>query len=66
VEATGFKTVERTGIQLEVASDALVDLALQPGNVVDVVTVHGRGALINATRPRWAAPLSNKEINDLP
>jgi len=66
VEATGFKTVERTGIQLEVASDALVDLALQPGNVVDVVTVTEEVPLINATSATLGGTLSNKEINDLP
>jgi hypothetical protein len=66
VEAKGFKTVERTGIQLEVASDALVDVALQPGNVVDVVTVTEEVPLINATSATLGGTLSNKEINDLP
>jgi hypothetical protein len=66
VEAKGFKTVERTGIQLEVASDALIDVALQPGNVVDVVTVTEEVPLINATSATLGGTLSNKEINDLP
>ena len=66
VEAKGFKTVERTGIQLEVASDALIDVALQPGNIVDVVTVTEEVPLINATSATLGGTLSNKEINDLP
>src|SRR5882757_2138133 len=66
VEAKGFKTVERTGIQLEVASDALIDIALQPGNVVDVVTVTEEVPLINATSATLGGTLRNKEINDLP
>src|SRR5450432_1090928 len=66
VEAKGFKTAERTGIQLEVASDALIDVALQPGNVVDVVTVTEEVPLINATPATLGGTLSNKEINDLP
>jgi hypothetical protein len=66
VEAKGFKTVERTGIQLEVASDALVDVALQPGNIVDIVTVTEEVPLINATSATLGGTLSNKEINDLP
>src|SRR5258706_1177032 len=66
VESKGFKTVERTGIQLEVASDALIDVALQPGNVVDVVTVTEEVPLLNITSATLGGTLSNKEINDLP
>jgi len=54
------------GIQLEVASDALVDVALQPGNIVDIVTVTEEVPLINATLATLGGTLSNKEINDLP
>jgi len=66
VEAKGFKTAERTGIQLEVASDALVDVALQPGNVVEVVSITEEVPLINATSATLGGTLSNREINDLP
>jgi hypothetical protein len=66
VEAKGFKTAERTSIQLEVASDAVVDVALQPGNIVDVVTVTEEVPLINLTSATLGGTLSNKEINDLP
>ena len=66
VEAKGFKTVKRESIQLEVASDALIDVALQPGNIVDVVTVTEEIPLINATSATLGGTLSNKEINDLP
>ena len=66
VEAKGFKTVKRENIQLEVASDALIDVALQPGNIVDVVTVTEEVPLINATSATLGGTLSNKEINDLP
>lgn len=66
VEAKGFKTVERENIQLEVASDALIDVALQAGNVTDVVTVTEEVPLINITSATLGGTLSNKEINDLP
>ncbi len=66
VEAKGFKSVERTNIQLEVASDAVVDVALQPGNIVDVVTVTEEVPLINITSATLGGTLSNAEINDLP
>lgn len=66
VEATGFKSVKRENIELEVASDALIDVALQPGNIVDVVTVTEDVPLINITSATLGGTLSNKEINDLP
>jgi len=66
VEAKGFKTVDRTGIQLEVASDAQIDIALQAGNVTDTVTVNEDVPLVNVTSATLGGTLSNKEINDLP
>jgi len=66
VEAKGFKSVKRENIQLEVASDALIDVALQPGNIVDVVTVTEAVPLINVTSATLGGTLSNAEINDLP
>ena len=66
VEAKGFKTAERTGVQIEVASDALIDVALQAGNIVDVITVTEDVPLINITSATLGGTLSNKEINDLP
>jgi hypothetical protein len=66
VEAKGFKSVKRENIQLEVASDALVDITLQPGNISDVVTVTADVPLLNVTSATLGGTLSNKEINDLP
>jgi hypothetical protein len=66
VEAKGFKSVERTNVQLEVASDALIDVAMQPGNIIDVVTVTEEVPLVNVTSATLGGTLSNAEINDLP
>ena len=66
VEAKGFKSVKRENIQLEVASDALVDITLQPGNISDVVTVTADVPLVNVTSATLGGTMSNKEINDLP
>jgi hypothetical protein len=66
VEAKGFKTVERTGVTIEVATDVRVDVALQPGNVSEVVTVTEDVPLVNTTSATLGGTLSNKEINDLP
>jgi hypothetical protein len=64
--AKGFKSVERPNIQLEVAKDIRIDLALQPGQVSETVVVSGDIPLLDTTSSTLGGTLSNKEINDLP
>lgn len=66
VQAKGFKSVERTGILIEVASDAQIDLSLQPGDIAQTVTITEEVPLLNITSATLGGTLSNKEINDLP
>ncbi len=66
VEAKGFKSVERTNVLIEVASDVRADFALQPGQVTEMVTISEEVPLINTTSATLGGTLSNKEINDLP
>ncbi len=65
-EAKGFKTIERVNIELEVARDALIDLALPPGEATETITVTEDIPLLNTTSSVLGGTLSNKEINDLP
>jgi len=65
-EAKGFKTIERVNIELEVAKDALIDLALPPGEASETITVTEEIPLLNTTSSVLGGTLSNKEINDLP
>ncbi|MBZ5546830.1 MAG: carboxypeptidase regulatory-like domain-containing protein [Acidobacteriia bacterium] len=65
-EAKGFKTVERPNIQVEVATDLDIDLALPPGDVKETVVVTGDVPLVNTTSSTLGGTLSNREINDLP
>ncbi len=65
-EANGFKTVERPSVQVEVATDVTVNLALPPGDVKETVVVNAEVPLVNATSSTLGGTLSNKEINDLP
>ena len=65
VTRTGFKTVERTNIQLEVATDvAGSDIA--PGEANETVVVNEEVPLLNTTSSTLGGTLSNQEINDLP
>ncbi len=66
VEAKGFKSVERTAVTIEVATDVRADFTLQPGNVSEVVTVIEEVPLVNTTSATLGGTLSNQEINDLP
>jgi hypothetical protein len=66
VEATGFKKVERTGVQLEVAKDIRLDLTLQPGSVAETVTVTEQLPLVETTNDTLGGTFANKSINDLP
>ncbi len=65
-EAKGFKTVERRDIQIEVATDVSVEIALSPGDVKETVVVTAEVPLVNTTSSVLGGTLSNKEINDLP
>jgi hypothetical protein len=66
VEAKGFKSVERPGVVIEVATDVRADFALQPGQVSEVVVVQEEVPLLNTTSSTLGGTLSNQEINDLP
>src|SRR5207244_1462435 len=64
--ATGFKSVERQNIPLEVAKEALIDFALQPCDVVETIVVSSELPMLNTVSSTLGGTLSNKEINDLP
>ena len=62
----GFKTYERTNIELEVASNIRIDIILEPGEASQTITVTEEVPLINLTNATLGGTLSNEEINDLP
>jgi hypothetical protein len=66
VEVKGFKTVDRPGVQIEVATDVRADFTLQTGQVTETVTITEEVPLVNTTSATLGGTLSNKEINDLP
>jgi hypothetical protein len=66
IESQGFRTMERTGIQVEVGADSQVDFTLQPGDATETVTVEAEVPLIETTSSTLGGTLSTKEINELP
>ena len=65
-EFKGFKTVERQKIALEVNQDIRVDLALEPGEQTQTITVTEELPLVETTNATLGGTLSNETINDLP
>ena len=66
VEAKGFRSTERAGIQVSVASDAQIDVILQPGQTTETVVVSVQTPLIDTTSSTLGGTLSNEEITNLP
>ncbi|MGB2888726.1 MAG: TonB-dependent receptor [Candidatus Acidiferrales bacterium] len=65
-EVKGFKTVQHSGLLLEVGKDLRVDLTLQPGEQVETITVTEEAPLVETTNSTLGGTLSNETINDLP
>jgi hypothetical protein len=66
VEAAGFKTVERQGIELQVATDVRIDVPLPTGQTMEVVEVTGEVPQVDTTNDVLGGTLSNEQINDMP
>jgi len=66
VSAKGFKTIERTGIALEIQQQARVDFVLQIGAVAETVTVAAEAPVLEATTSTIGQVVNNRAIQDLP
>ncbi len=66
VEAKGFKTLERTGIDVGVGREVRVDLTPQPGEQQQTITVTEAIPLVETTNATLGGSIENKDINDLP
>jgi hypothetical protein len=66
VDAKGFRSSERSGIQVSVASDSEIDFTLQPSQTTETVIVSVQAPLIDTTSSALGGTLSNEEITNLP
>ncbi len=66
VEKPGFSTAIRTGIDLQVGQEALVNVNLQVGELAQQVTVEAQAALINSTISPVSGLVTSQEVKDLP
>ena len=66
VEYQGFKSVERQNIVLEVGKEVRVDLALQPGDQAQMITVTESIPLVETSNAVLGGTLQPGTIQDLP
>jgi len=66
VEKPGFKAQVRTGINLTVGQDAIVNVQLEVGDIVDQTTVSEQAAIVNTTTASTAGLVGEREVKDLP
>jgi hypothetical protein len=65
-QSTGFRTVERQNVLLEVGHEVRIDLRLDPGSSTETITVSAAPPLVETTNATLGGTLSNQTINDLP
>ena len=65
-EKTGFKAAVRTGINLEVGQEAVVNLQLQVGEFTQQVVVSAEAPVVNTTTASVAGVVGEREVKDLP
>ena len=66
VEKTGFKEAVRTGIDLKVGQEAVVNLQLQLGEFAQQVVVSGEAPVVNTTTASVSGVVAEREVKDLP
>ena len=65
-ELPGFNRVTRSGIELTLGRQAVVNFALPVGEVTELITVTGEAALVSTTSSTLAELVDQKQIRDLP
>src|SRR3990172_4646382 len=63
---TGFQTLVRSGINLTVGRNAVVDMVLQVGEVTQTVTVTGEASYVETTTATVTNLVDEKRVLDIP
>jgi hypothetical protein len=66
IEATGFQTLQQTGIALEVDQRASLNFALTIGSTSETVTVEGSAPLLNAADASVSTVIGNRFVENMP
>jgi hypothetical protein len=63
---TGFRTMERSGLILQVGTTLTINLALPVGGIEESVTVTGQSPLVDTTSARVGGNVGTAELSELP
>lgn len=63
---SGFRTVERTGLQLQVGTTMRINLELAVGGLEETVTVTGQSPLVDTSSARVGGNIGTAELSELP
>src|SRR5262245_43937560 len=66
VELSGFTTITRTGVQLLVGQQIVLNLEMSPSTVQESVTVTGEAPLIDTTTSSVGGNIDPRQMQDLP
>ena len=66
LELPGFASLERTGLQLQVGQQAVVNLQMAPATLQESVTVTGEAPLVNVTQSNLGSTVSSEQVENLP
>ena len=66
LDLTGFATLERTGLQVQVGQQAVINLQMSPATLQESVTVTGEAPLINVTQSNLGSTVSAAQVENLP
>jgi hypothetical protein len=66
VELPGFTTITRTGVQLLVGQQVVLNLEMSPSTVQESVTVTGEAPLIDTTTSSVGSNIDPRQMQDLP
>jgi len=66
VRKGGFSALTRTGITLEVAQEATIDVTLEVGSTAQTVTVTGEAPLVQTSSGTIGALVNEQQVADLP
>jgi hypothetical protein len=65
-EKQSFKTAVRTGVSLSVGEEAVVNLTLEVGDVVQQIAVSSESPVVNTTTSRDSGLVGEQQVKDLP
>jgi hypothetical protein len=66
VEKSGFKAAVRTGVNLDVGQEAVINLRLELGDLIQQVVVSDEAPLVNTTTANVAGMVGERQVKDLP